>query len=391
MNREGRSFKDEALRALSKGAYKEALEHFKKHCAQAPEDLRSHLKVGELLERLGRAKEAVQVYRKVAEAYAQDGFLLQAISVNKMILRMDPSLKEVNERLIHLYAEKSKGAIPQLPSIPLFSELNEKELQSLLPHLQSRTFSGDALVCREGEKGDSLFAITRGEVAILRGMAGGKEVEVCRLKEGDWFGEFGFLMDQKRHASVRTLTECEVLEMSRDQLAEVIKIHPRIHQVLRRHLEKRVLDTFLASSPLFASLTFEERGEVAKRFRPLKVPEETFLFRQGDPPTSLYLIKRGEVEVFTQHRSGKRVQWSTLKSGHFFGEIGPLFDKPRTASAKTTCSSELLELPKEDLHACLLRFPHLQSTLREISSQRLRQLKEVLSKEGAEKRTEATV
>ena len=386
----GRSFKEEAYRALSKKAWSEALEHFKRHCAKAPDDLRSQLKVGELLERLGQEKEAIDIYKKVAEAYAQDGFLLQAISINKMILRMDSSLKEVSERLVHLYAERAEGTKPQLPPIPLFSELNEKELQSLFPHLQSKTFPEDSLVCREGEEGDSLFVITRGEVTITR-MAKGKEMEIGRLKEGDFFGEFGFFVDQKRHASVRASTECEVLEMSQERLNEVIKIHPRIHQVLHGFLEKRVLDTFLAHSPLFASLTSEERGEVAKRFRLLKVPEETFLFHQGDPSSSLYLIKRGEVEISTQHRSGKRVRWSTLKGGHFFGEIGPLFDKPRTASAKTIRPTELLELPKEDLHACLLKFPHLQSTLREISSQRLRQLKEVLSKEGAEEMMEATV
>ena len=85
------SFKEEAQQALSRGEWRKALECFQNHCAQEPEDLRSQLKVAELLERLGQKKEAIQMYRKVAEAYAQDGFLLQAISINKMILRIDPS------------------------------------------------------------------------------------------------------------------------------------------------------------------------------------------------------------------------------------------------------------------------------------------------------------
>ena len=391
MNRESRSPKDEAYRALSKKAWSEALDHFRRHCAHAPDDLRSRLKMGELLERLGRQKEAIEIYEKVAEAYAREGFLLQAISIHKMILRMDPSLKKVNERLVHLYAEKVEGAQPPLPPIPLFSELNGKELQALLPGLQRQTFPEDALVCREGEEGDSLFVITQGEVAVLRKTAEGKEREVSRLKEGDLFGEFGFFIDQKRHASVRALAECEVLEMPQERLNEAIRTYPRIGQVLRSFLERRILDTFLAHSPLFVSLTFEERGEVAGRFRPIEAPEETFLFHQGDPATSLYLIKRGEVEIFTQHRNGKKVSWSTLKGGHFFGEIGLLFDRPRTASAKTIRPTELLELPKEDFQACLREFPHLRSTLREISSRRLREMKEVLLEEGGGKTTEAMV
>ncbi len=87
------SLKEEALRALSKGEWGKALDHFKKHCSQEPSDLRSRLKMAEVLERLGRKEEAVQEYRKVAEGYATEGFLLQAISVNKVILRINPSLR----------------------------------------------------------------------------------------------------------------------------------------------------------------------------------------------------------------------------------------------------------------------------------------------------------
>jgi cAMP-dependent protein kinase regulator len=137
-----RSFKEEAQQALSQGHWRKALDYFQKHCSQEPEDLRSQLKVAELLERLGRKKEAVQVYRKVAEAYAQDGFLLQAISINKMILRIDPSSKDVNDRLAQLYTKKTLETKPlrPYPHIPLFSELNEKELLLFLRHLEIKTF-----------------------------------------------------------------------------------------------------------------------------------------------------------------------------------------------------------------------------------------------------------
>jgi CRP-like cAMP-binding protein len=394
MNKATMSFKEEAQRALSRGEWKKALEGFQRHCAQDPKDLRSHIKVAELLGRLGQRKEAVQVYRKVAEAYAQDGFLLQAISVNKMILRIDPSAKDVNDRLAQLYTQKFQEAKPvhPLPHIPLFSELNEEELQSLLGHLQVKTLQKESLICREGEAGDSLMVITRGEVSISKQISGGKEVWIRNLGEGDFLGEFGFFTDQKRHATVKTLTECEILEISQNGLNEMIKTHPRIKEVLQNLFKERVLDLFLAFSPLFSTLTPTEREEVRKRFRLLKVPEETLIFKGGDPPHSLYMIKNGEVEIFTQKRQEEKVVLATLKSGNFFGEIGPLFNKPRTASAKTTRPSELLELTKEDLEACLLQFPKLQSTLKEISLKRLAKLNlEIFSKRESEKVKETMV
>jgi len=393
MNKERISFKDEAQQALSRGEWRKALESFQKHCAKQPEDLRSRLKVAELLERLGQKKEAVEVYRKVAEAYAQDGFLLQAISINKMILRIDPSSKDANDRLAQLYTERVRETKTLRPfhHIPLFSELNEQELQLLLGHVQAKTFQKDSLICREGEAGESLMVLSRGEVAIIKQMPRGEEVWIRNLREGDFFGEFGFFTDQKRHTNVKALTECEILEISRNELDKIIKVHPRVKEVLQDFFKQRVLDLFLALSPLFSSLTSMEREDVFKRSRLLKIPEETLLFKEGAPSNSLYMIKSGEVEIFTLTRQGKRIQLATLKSGNFFGEISLLFNKPRMASAKTIRPSELLELTKEDLDACLLQFPKLRSILKEISLKRLAQTKEILSREEVEKAKEAMV
>jgi CRP-like cAMP-binding protein len=393
MNKERMSLKEKAQQALSRGEWKRALEYFQNHSALEPEDLRSQLKVAELLERLGQKKEAGQMYRKVAEAYAQDGFLLQAISINKMILRIDPSSEDTNDRLAQLYAEKTRETklLRPFPHIPLFSELNEQELQSLLPHVQSKTFQMGSLICKEGEKGDSLFVVSRGEVAIAKETRTGREVWVRNLKEGDFFGEFGFFIDQTRHATVKAMTDCEILEIARNELNKIIKVHPRLNEVLHNLFKERILDNFLALSPLFSSLTSQERGEVIKRFHLRKIPEGTFIFKGGDPPTSLYMVRSGGVEIFTQNRQGKKVLLANLESGNFFGEIGPLFDKPRMANARTTRPTELLEMTKEDLKACLLQFPPIQTKLKEISLKRLHRMKELLPQEAIQRTMEAMV
>jgi len=393
MNRAKISLKEEAQRAFSRGEWRKALEYFQKHSSQEPKDLRSRLKVAELLERLEKKGEAVQVYREVAEAYAQDGFLLQAISINKMILRIDPSSKDVNDRLAQLYTKKTLETVPFRPfhHIPIFSELNEQELQSLLGRLHMKTFQKGIPICQEGEAGDSLFIIGRGEVAITKRMPGGREVWVRNLREGDFFGEFGFFTDQKRHASVKAVTECEILQISRTDVEEIVKTHPRVMEVLQNLFRKRVLDLFLALSPLFSSLTSVDREEIFKKFRLRRIPKETLLFKGGEPSKSLYMVKSGEVEIYTQNRQGKKVSLGTLKSGNLFGEISLLYNKPRMAYAKTTRPSELLELTKEDLEACLLHFPNLRSTLEEISFNRLSRTKEILSQKEVERAREVMV
>ena len=393
MNKEKISPKTQAQQALSRGEWRKALECFQNHCAQEPKDLRSQLKVAELLERLGQKKEAVQNYRKVAEAYAEDGFLLQAISINKMILRIDPSSKDVNDQLARLYAEKTRETKPlhPFPHIPLFSELNEEELQSLLKKVLVKTFPPDTFICREGESGESLLVMSRGEVAITKQTSKGKEIWIRKIGEGDFFGEFGFFTDQRRHANVKAMTECEVLEIHRDELNGIIKHRPHIREVLQQFFRKRVLDLFLACSPLFSSLTPEEREEIFERFHLDKVPGKTILFKGGDPSESLYMIKSGEVEIYTQNPHGKSVILATLRSGNFFGEIGVLLNRPRMAFARTTQPSELLELSKENLEACSFQFSKLQPIWKEISYKRLTRMRELLSQKDVERVREAMV
>jgi cAMP-dependent protein kinase regulator len=393
MNKERGSLKEEAQQALIRREWTRALEVLQRHCAQEPEDLRSRLKIADLFERLGQKMEAIQVYQEVAEAYARDGFLQQAISVNKMILRIDSSSQDANDRLVKLYAAKTrKGTAPQsFRNVSLFSGLGEEELESIVGVLEAEYFKKDATICREREEGDSLFIIGRGEVAITKQIPGAGEVWVRTLREGDFFGEFGFFTDQVRHATARAASECDILKITRGRLDEIIKVYPRLGEVLQSFFKKRVLDLFLVLSPLFSTLTLAEREEISRRFRLRKIPEETLLFKEGDPPLALYMVKSGEVEVYSGNRQGKRVRLATLRGGNLFGEISVLFNKPRMASARTTRSSELLELTREELETCLLQLPELRSKLKKIASNRLAHTKEILSQEEIEKVRETLV
>ena len=218
-------------------------------------------------------------------------FCFRAISINKMILRIDPSSKDVNDRLAQLYAEKTREMKPLrlFPHIPLFSELNEPELQSFLKKVVVKTFSPDSFICREGDEGDSLLVISRGEVAITKQTPEGREVTVRNLRDGDFFGEFGFFIDQKRHATVKAMTECEILEISRNELNEMIRAYPRLEEVLQNLFKERILDNFLALSPFFlpSPPRREERSSNGSIF--VRSRKERFSSKEGTlPPPSTW-------------------------------------------------------------------------------------------------------
>lgn len=79
-------------------------------------------------------------------------------------------------------------------------------------------------------------------------------------------------------------------------------------------------------------------------------PGET-LFRQGSIGLLIYVIARGEVDIVCEHADGTEEIRVTLGEGEYFGEMGPLFGLPRSASAKARTECELTGYTVQDFRS----------------------------------------
>jgi len=94
---------DNALKYIQKGQVKKAIREYEKILSEDPNDVRTLLKKGDLLVRVGEKGQAVDTYLRVASAYSQQGFHLKAVAVFKQILKIDDSRIDVNLRLADEY------------------------------------------------------------------------------------------------------------------------------------------------------------------------------------------------------------------------------------------------------------------------------------------------
>jgi CRP-like cAMP-binding protein len=128
------------------------------------------------------------------------------------------------------------GAIREhLRRIGILSPLGDGDLDALLPHVRLSVYGRGETVVRQGEEGDSLFVV----------LAGSLEVEVDQrnvgsLSRGDFFGEMSLLTGEKRRATVRTIGEVRLLEISKAALEPVIRAHPSVAEGLTTSLERRL-------------------------------------------------------------------------------------------------------------------------------------------------------
>lgn len=100
---------------VEEGKYDRAIREYGKIAAAEPDDMRVKLRIAELYVKRKEIGDAIRVYRQVAEVYSKQGFFLKAVTVCKNILRLNPSLTEVNEELADLYEKMGlmKDAVRQ--------------------------------------------------------------------------------------------------------------------------------------------------------------------------------------------------------------------------------------------------------------------------------------
>ncbi len=93
-------------------------------------------------------------------------------------------------------------------------------------------------IVRQGESGDTLYLVARGEVSVRVRLEEG-EREVARLGRGALFGEMSVLTGEPRTASVVALGEAALLALDRDAFERILSAEPELMERLAETIARR--------------------------------------------------------------------------------------------------------------------------------------------------------
>ena len=247
------------------------------------------------------------------------------------------------------------GSLTAMQNVSMGMELfsfTRKEIKQRASALLSRLGLGHRL----NYKPDSLSGGQKQRVAIARGLAHGPRIVLA--------DEPTAALDEKSGRDVVTLFQ----ELAREQKVTIIMVthDNRILDVADRVVnmvdgqiksdvvvrESALICEFIQKLPAFQGLTPSTLASIADKMWAEQYLAGVIVIRDGKPGDKLFLIRHGELEVLIGAGSGQQ-RVATLKPGDCFGEMSLMTGAPREATVRTTKSTLLYALAKDDFDAVL--------------------------------------
>jgi CRP-like cAMP-binding protein len=393
---------------------------------RAQPDLWTLVAVGDRYLALDNEGPALSAYRTAAAIFAYRGLLVQALCAYdgaRRILHDDEARRDLiaiadlaagnRDELVELLQSfdrhgfwalmqeadadglGSGAECPPLPATqaPLFGSLGPLELARIAMAIRVRRAARGEVIIREGDDGDSLYAVGRGRLVVfcrpgeaatetatvqeigdefeestsieasLRALRNSQEtsrVYLAGLADGDFFGEFSFLAERPRSATVEAITDSLLLEIDRRAVDEITRADPMFTEPLLQFYKERVVELMMAKSPVFSLLEPHDRRALLDHSELVEFQDEALVVEEGTRNDHLYFIRRGEVEVFRKDASGTSIFINKLGQGQFFGEIAALRGTPRTVSVRAMGDVSLFRIDRRALLEIIAREPQVQ-------------------------------
>jgi diguanylate cyclase (GGDEF)-like protein len=119
-----------------------------------------------------------------------------------------------------------------LRNVPMFARLDDSAVTTLVQRLESQFTPGGELVFDEGEPGDSLYIIERGEIEIRLRDDEGHGTTLAQLGPGEFFGELSLLDGKTRSAAAMAATDAQLLKLTRPTFLQILRQQEVLESVL---------------------------------------------------------------------------------------------------------------------------------------------------------------
>ncbi len=154
--------------------------------------------------------------------------------------RKSVSAQSLTEELPHTLAMEIQLFLNRaiFEKVSLFRRAGEIFVREIVQLLQPVVFLPGDYIIRQGEFGDCMYFLCDGDVEVLV-----NDQRVAVLGQGSPFGETALIQGEKRTASVRALTYCDVYRLAKQDFDALRGRYPEFDAQVREVVETRRRDT----------------------------------------------------------------------------------------------------------------------------------------------------
>ena len=127
-----------------------------------------------------------------------------------------------------------------LKGIDIFESLSVSELAAIASVAEVTDIPAGRIIIEEGSFGETMYLIIQGEVSVIKELGSVNEIEIDRIKPGEYCGEMALFEDVERSASIRTEMKCNFMVLHKQEFREIVREYPQIALEICKVLSGRI-------------------------------------------------------------------------------------------------------------------------------------------------------
>jgi CRP/FNR family transcriptional regulator, cyclic AMP receptor protein len=234
-------------------------------------------------------------------------------------------------------------------------------------------------ICREGEFGDTLFIVIKGEAAIFKKDERGRAIMLNLIEAGDVFGEGAFLNPGPRGADVVANKDSVILEIPRKKSLEFLLNHPHLQQELEITAELRHMTALISINGVLRDIPMHMRQHLAGEARIKHYLNKSMIHYAGEELTEVDMLLRGKASYVMRRDTGKYIELESLPIGELVGDTSALFKASCPADLMALEQVSMAHIPYAAFKNVVEAYPPLREDLfRHAEAQRARFMRKVV-------------
>lgn len=308
--------------------------------------------------------------------------------------------------------------IDTLRDCELFAHFSDGQIASLADCTARNHYPEGVKVVRHGDPTKDAYIVGSGSVFIQRDTPYGV-FQLARLEAGELFGEATFVDGSERSGDAVAATDVDLLTLNPLAVRALTDRDPRLNLALYWSFWKSLSSKLRSTNERLTRFFSETGGSPALGDAPKAEPAENFrvemtdkrkvfeeqklsgleinfltslskerrlapnetIFRDGDPGDEMFIVLEGRVMISKFIPGAGEEALAFLERGDYFGEMGLIEQKPRSADAKADAKGAVvLAIPRHVLEGILdiekVSSLRLLTLLCSLIARRLRELDE---------------